>query len=196
MKSLTSLLLVACSVTAHAQLFEESDKILALGKDSVVQLAVAQLEKSGFTDIDPTRFDWLKVRTNGQEIQVIFDRSIQYFPRDTFVIHAATVEIMYGHVGCEPRGIENDPAESRKFYSYTANDKKALDFVMAHIHTAPGSRLIINESEDYYSVSEITQYWETGFKVEKLTGNVKDKWHAQSGAGSGKIDDGFKEVDW
>ena len=135
MKSALLSFFVFLSINIQAQMSEEIEKLIKLGRDSVIQLAIERLKSSGFTDIDPAKFDRLKILTDGDDIQVLFERSIKYVPMNTRVIHSASVMIIQQQTGWTPMGQDDENEdislfEDLVFYDYTEEDKKAIDFVL------------------------------------------------------------------
>ncbi|MEQ9375464.1 MAG: hypothetical protein RIG68_09805 [Imperialibacter sp.] len=195
MKALMVSMLAMVSLAAHAQRTDAVEKLLELGKDSVVRLAIARLGEAGFADIAPDQFDWLKVQTDGHDVRVIFDRSIQYFPMNTFVVHTATVELVSTAVGWMPYGEPKDPFAPIHLYEYTAADREVIAMVLSvqdwqHDEIA----LMIAEENDSYLITESTGSGETVYRWHKTSGALSEEGHGEFAPDD--FDDGFREVDW
>ncbi|MEQ8686645.1 MAG: hypothetical protein RIE86_15200 [Imperialibacter sp.] len=195
MKALMVSMLAMASLAAHAQRTDAVKKLLELGKDSVVRLAIARLGEAGFADIAPDQFDWLKVQTDGHDVRVIFDRSIQYFPMNTFVVHTATVELVSTAVGWMPYGEPKDPFAPIHLYEYTAADRAVIAMVLSVQDWQQDKiALMITEEADSYLITESTGSGEAVYRWHKTTGSLSEEGHADYAPE--EFDDGFREVDW
>jgi hypothetical protein len=202
MKFVLLFVFVFLSITIKAQMSEEVEELIKLGRDSVIQLAIEQLKTAGFTSVDPESFDRLRIKTNDDEIQVLFDRSIHYIPKQSRVIHQASVRLLEKATGWTP--LENDYEDKSasffddiSFYEYTEEDKKAIEFILTdEMNIQENDRLVIYEKDEYYDVTVEFETTEGGYKVDKKTGKRYDEWHAHLIPDPFAFDDGFRDVEW
>lgn len=197
MKNLLAIFsLVFCVTTMKAQ--TKLDSLKALGRDSLIKLAVKKLNEPAF---NPANYDIITVKANSNTLLVEFALSIQFISPGACYYHYVTVAL-YGHGS--GGGITGD-CENVKYYNPSASDKKSIDFVFNAINKSeeighvpdkkldPGTTMEITEKPTYYYVEVSSWSTHSEYKVSKATGKISDASHKHyDRSGEGK--DEFEEV--
>jgi hypothetical protein len=165
---------------------KEVEEIVLLGKDSIVQLALKLIdEKAGMRN-----FTEIKVMTNGKEVYVSFRNPIKYLPIKSVFYFDVRVSLFEKITSYGP--VFNGTVEYDKmnipFYKETKETKMNIQFVIEAINKSAevGSidmanfddNLIISEYENYYDIRVVSEFQESSYKIEKISGKISDAEHA------------------
>lgn len=165
---------------------KEVSEIIAPGKDAIVQSALQLVGKGASTE----NFSRIRVTTNGKEVFVLFNNPIKYLPLKTVFYFGAMVHLKEKITSYH--SISN-PAESNSkkeipFYKQTKDTERNIQFVIESINksTKVGSvnvenfedDMIIREHENYYTISVVSEFQESWYTIEKVSGKIYDIGHA------------------
>lgn len=165
---------------------KEVSEIIASGKDTIVLSALQLVGKEAGTE----NFSKIRVTTNGKEVFVSFNNPIKYLPQKTVFYFDATVLLIEKVTSRHP--VSNPVAFDHKkeilFFKHTEDTKKNTQFIIESIHKSSEvgiiniedfeNDMIIREHESYYAVSVISQFQESSYKIEKVSGRIYDIEHA------------------
>lgn len=164
---------------------KEVQEVIQLGKDSIVQLALELLDEKASVQ----NFAKIKVMTDGNDVYVSFRNPIKYLPLESVFYFDALVHVIEKTTSKSPvfnRIKANE--EPITFYKPTEDTGVNIRFVTEAINKSDvvGSfdaasfedDMIIYENENYYMVSVVSEYQESSYKVEKITGKIYDAEHA------------------
>ncbi|MTI38942.1 hypothetical protein [Fulvivirga lutimaris] len=164
---------------------KDVEEVIKLGKDSIVQLALELLnEKASIQN-----FARIKVMTDGQEVYVSFRNPIKYLPLGSAFYFDAMVHVVEKTTSKSPVfNRAQDNKEAIEFYKPTEDTEMHVRFVTEAINNSGvvGSFDVANfegdmtiyENENYYAVSVVSEYQESSYNVEKVSGKVYDAEHA------------------
>ncbi|UXX78988.1 hypothetical protein N7E81_16665 [Reichenbachiella carrageenanivorans] len=164
---------------------KEVEEIIMLGKDSIVQLALALIDKK----IDPQNFSSIKIMSNEEQVYVSFMNPIKYLPIKSAFYFDLGVAILEQTITYSPvfNGVDETQAQI-PFYIPTKEAEKNIQFVIEAINKSneidafdPSSfddDMIIREHENYYAIHVISETTESSYKIEKTSGNIYDMAHA------------------
>ncbi len=164
---------------------EEVEKLVQLGRDSLIQRAVTLMNQ----DINPKDFATIKVTTDGEDVHVAFLNPIKYLPINSVFYFDAIYSLIY-HTGGY-NSVANPPDYKIEgeipFFKETKEIKKNMDFVIDAINRSyeVGSfdretfddRMIIREYKKYYDITVVSEYQESMYKIDKRTGEIYDAMH-------------------
>ena len=166
---------------------KEVEEIIQLGKDSIVQLAIELLDdRAGIEN-----FTKIKVLTNGSEVYVSFRNPIKFVPIQTVFYFDVGVRILertasYSSVS---NGLSENEIMIIPFYKETKASRRNIQFVIEAVHKSAeiGSidmtnfegNIIILEFENYYGISVVSEFQESSYKIEKISGKIFGAEHAQ-----------------
>jgi hypothetical protein len=164
---------------------KEVDKIIKSGQDTIINMALSLLEEE-LTIKDFTR---ISILTNGQEVLVSFSNPIKYVPHNSsyyFDVGVYLVEKMkfYSPVS-NPSDYHSDNVS---FYRKNDEAEKNIQFVVDAINKSdeigPFDRdsfedsMTVLDNKKYYSISVVSEYTESWYKIDKSTGKIYDAGHA------------------
>lgn len=165
---------------------KEVEEVILLGKNSIVQFALNLFDgKMGIQN-----FNKIKVTTNGKEIYVSFRNPIKYLPIESVFYFDAGVNLLEKVTVCSPvsNGIVEYKNKIIPFYKETQETKMNIQFVIEAINKnrEVGSidranfedDMIIREYENYYDISIVSEFQESSYKIEKISGKISDAEHA------------------
>lgn len=163
---------------------KDVEDMIALGKDSIIQLALKILDK----DVDVRSFSKINVMTDGREVYVSFMNPIKYLPINSAYYFDASVMLFDRAIVRSP--VSNGTWDSEKeipFFIQTNESKRHIRFVIEAINNSDeiGSldpldfegELIIREQQENYSISIVSKFQESSYTLEKITGKIKDASH-------------------
>lgn len=200
-------LILTCA-TCFAQetkMTKEVEEILLLGKDSIVQIALKNIGR----EVSLESFNKITVSTDGREIWVSFSNPIKYLPQETIFYFDVAVGLLQNLVSMGPISNPLDYNEKNiSFYKETEEIKMNIQFVLEAINKSSevGSiditdfedNMIIREYENYYDISIVSEFQESSYKIEKVSGKIYDTEHAHLEPANIEHDDKyeFKEINW
>ncbi len=166
---------------------KEVEEIILLGKDSIVQLALKLIdERAGVQN-----FTKIKVMTNGSEVYVSFTNPIKYLPIKSVFYFDLGVNLLEKTITYSP--VSNGIVKYRKkiipFFKQTKETKVNIQFVIEAINKSDkvGSidivnfedDMIIRESKKHYDIIIVSEFQESSYKIEKISGKIYDMEHAE-----------------
>jgi hypothetical protein len=165
----------------NTQMNKSVEDIIALGKDSIVQLALELIDFK----LDPQNLSEVNVITNGEIIYVSFRNPIKYLPLNSVYYFEFGVNLLEKVVTYGP--ISNGTYQTDEkipVYTETRKSKKAIQFVLDAINKSDelgsidiatfADNMEIRESQDYYDVLVVSDNVESMYKVEKASGKIYD----------------------
>ena len=163
---------------------KEVDEILQQGKDSIVQLALKLIDG----DVTVENFTKIIVMAGNKEVYVSLLTPIKYLPINSayyFDVEVALIEKSTSyHDYSNPNGYKEDKMDL-PFYIETKEGKKNIQFVIEAIKKrAPfdiskfEDSMIIRDDTDFYDIKVESDYYQSWYKIEKLTGKIFDEGHA------------------
>ncbi|WP_148783245.1 hypothetical protein [Aquimarina intermedia] len=165
---------------------KETEAIIRLGKDAVVQLALDIVDDSASIQ----NFAKIKVTTNGNEVYVYFSNPITYLPIETIFYTDVIVSIFGKTTVYSPisNGIDDTNNKNIPFYKETNETKLNTQFVLKAINksTEVGSiditdfedTMIIREYKNHYAIEIVSEVQESSYTIEKISGNLSNVMHA------------------
>ena len=194
--------------TCYAQdikMTKEVEEIFFLGKDSIVEFA---LDKVG-RGVSIKNFNQIKVFTDGKEIWVSFVNPIKYLPQETVFYFDVAVGVLQQMVSMSPISNPLDYNEKNiSFYKETKETKMNVQFVLQAINKSNETDpidiinfkddMIIRAYESYYDISIVSEFQESSFKIEKVSGKIYDTEHNHLEQDPMEDEDKyeFKEINW
>jgi len=197
-------------VTMNKQVKE----IIALGKDSIVQLALNKIDKK----INKENFTEVKILTNGEEVSVYFATPIEYLPKSEKFYFGARVNLLSKRVHYNSLVYYYAPGDYNReavlHYNRTQTKvvKEKVLFVLKALKDSRYSgsinivefddEMTIREYENYYGVGIFLGEIQAGYKIDKASGEVYDEYHdtilPDPTADPSSFEDinQFKEIDW
>lgn len=182
---LSILLTFNSSYSQDMKMNKEVEEIIALGKDSIIQLALALMDDN----VEIQNFSKIKVMTDGETVYVSFLNPIKYLPINSVFYYDFGVDLIKKVVS--HGSISNGTVDAEKeipFYKETKEIKKNIQFVIDAINKENeiGSidlatfedNMEIREYETYYSIQVVSEYQESSYKIEKKSGEIYDVEHA------------------
>tara|TARA_R110000868_G_scaffold45958_5_gene152202 strand:+ start:10259 stop:10819 length:561 start_codon:yes stop_codon:yes gene_type:complete len=161
------------------------EEIIVLGKDSIVQLALELIDEN----LETQNFSKIKVMTNGKTVYVSFLNPIKYLPMDSVFYFDYGVNLLEEIVTYGP--VSNGIFDSDKkipLYKPTKETKKSIQYVMDAINKSDEIDVIaaveleedmtIREYENFYSILVVSEFHESSYKIEKITGKIYDTTYA------------------
>jgi len=123
----------------------EVKKILALGKDSIIQLAIHKCNNYGNRkEFDEKNFQLITVTANDSEVYVNFLNPVLYIPINKYFTFEAIVPLT-NNLSCSELATNDDPKPSDQYLSYFPNNeenKKIMQFVFNAIKESDKSEHI------------------------------------------------------
>ncbi len=192
---------------------KDVEKIILLGKDSIIKLALKKIEKAGLPSnggVSIENFSQIKVLTDGKEVWVSFSNLIKYLPQKTIFYSDVGIGLLKGIIS---RNRVSNPVDySEKiisFYKETKEAKMNIQFVLEAINksgeigaidiTNFEDNMIIREYDNYYGISIVSESQESSYKIEKVSGEIYDSEHAHLVPPPILEDEDkyeFKEINW
>jgi hypothetical protein len=182
---------------------KEVEKIVQLGKDSIVQLALKLINKK----VGVENFTRIKVMTNGKDIFVSFRNPIKYLPKKTAFYFDIGVSLFEKTISLN--SISNPEGYNKKnilFYTDTEETKMNISFVIQAINTSNNvdsidvenfeDDMIIRENKNYYSITVSSEFYNSWYKMEKFSGKLYDQGHDHSIPDEIDNEDTFKEINF
>ncbi|WP_308992583.1 hypothetical protein QLS71_013400 [Mariniflexile litorale] len=161
------------------------EDIIVLGKDSIVQLALELIDEK----VEVHNFSKIKVMTDGRTVYVSFMNTIKYLPMNSVFYFDVGVNLIEKVVVYDP--VSNGVFESKikvPFYKQTKQTKKNIQFVMDAINKSDEvgpidavnfeDAMTIRENDDYYNIIVVSEFQESSYKIEKISGKIYDSVHA------------------
>lgn len=175
-------ILCLSSVFSFSQKEEKIKSFVALGRDSIIKLAVKKINDPGF---DPKNYDRIEVKYNDKELKVEFSLSIVITGNKSCFYDRVFISFGEGSTG---QSIQGDCAEP-KYYVRSKSDQKKIDFVFDAINKdneigdlksrkiPEGQKMDITEHLTYYyiEVSDWSTY--SHYKIDKITGKISEANH-------------------
>lgn len=164
---------------------KEVDEIIKSGKDTIIQMALNLLDE----DLTTKNFTRISIHTNGKEVLVSLRNPIKYLPHNTSNYFDAGVYLIEKLKFYSPVSNPSDyPSDNISFYQKNDEAEKNIQFVVDAINESndvgPFDRenfedsMTILEDKKYYSISIVSEYIESWYKIDKSTGRVYDVGHA------------------
>ena len=172
------------SFSQNINMTKEVDEIIVQGKDSIVQLALNLVDEH----VDVQYFSKVKVMTDGSKVYVSLRNLIKYLPMNTCFYFDLSVELIEKTIsyGLVVNGKEE--GSSTTFYRKTPESTKRIQFVIDAINKSDeissinieafDDDMIIREFEKYYVINVFSDYQESSYKIDKLSGEIYDVEHA------------------
>jgi hypothetical protein len=177
-KHILFLLLFIC-FAKHVIAQTKIDSLKALGRDSLIKLAVKKINSPQF---HPENYDRITVKANSTKLIVEFDLSVQFIPGNYCYFDRVTVMLAGGGTS---ESIIGD-CEMPDFYNPTAAHRKKIAFVFDAINRSneighfpenkmdAGETMTITENPSYYDVEISDARTYTHFKINKASGKIYD----------------------
>ncbi len=191
--SALKILFLFCATFSFSKIYSQNikmnaevKKIIQLGKDSIVQLALQRIDEG----VTLENFKKIKVYTNGKEVYVSFRNPIKYLPIASVYYFDVGVQLIEKVTQSSPlaNGIFEYTNADIPYYKETAEGSAALHFISEAVNSNRelGSlnldnfedTMIIHELENYYDVSIVSEFQESSYHVEKITGKISNTEHA------------------
>lgn len=183
---------------------KETEEIILLGKDAIVQLALKLVDDS----VSVQNFAKIHVMTNGKEVYVIFSNPILYLPTESVFYSDVTVNLLDKTIVYSPvsNGIDERSKKNIPFYKETKETKINTQFVLEAINksTEVGSidienfegTMIIREYKNYYDIEIVSEFQESSYTIEKISGHLSEAKHAHLVSPPFQLEntDVFKEI--
>ncbi len=192
MRSLKILILFCVTVgfsklySQNIKMTAEVERIIQLGKDSIVQLALQRINNG----VTIENFKKIKVYTDGNEVYGSFRNPIKYLPKETVNYFDVVVQLIENVTQSSPlaNGILEYKNADILYYKETAQANAALQFISEAVSNSGvvGSldlgkfedTMIVRERENYYDVRVVSEFQESSYHVEKVTGEISNAEHA------------------
>jgi hypothetical protein len=195
-KALAVFILSLCFSAMQAQ--TKLDSLKALGRDSLIKLAVKKINDPKF---DPAQYDLISVRTDGKRLLVEFSLSVQLISGNSCYYDSYTVALFGGGGNGSITGDCNDV----KYYHPSSSDKKNIAFVFDAINKSDeighipgnkmdaGSTMTITEHSTYFYVEVSSWSTYSHYKISKGTGKISEAEHKHYDR-SGEKESEFVEI--
>lgn len=179
-KVIAIFILVFCFSAMKAQ--TKLDSLKALGRDSLIKLAVKKLNEPKF---NPANYDLITVKANATSLLVEFDLSVRLVSPGSCYYHSVTVSLYGGGSG----GSITGDCDHVGYYNPSSSDKKSIDFVFNAINKSDeiehvpdkkldkGTTMEITEKPTYYYVEVSSWSTFSHYKVSKATGKISEAAH-------------------
>lgn len=171
----------------EVKMSKEVEKILQLGKDSIIQLGLKLIDK----EVSLESFSQIKITTNGEEVFVLYKNPIKYLPIKSKFYFDIGVRILASttSINSVSNPVNYPDKTIIPFYTQTKKMKKSIQFVIESINKSSGTdsplditnfedEMIIRENENYYDILVLSKYQESSYKIEKVSGKIYDDQHA------------------
>lgn len=174
-------------MTSYAQttkMNQEVKDMILLGKDSIVQLALELMNGS----ISMVNFSQIKAMTDGRRVYVSFRNPIKYLPMKSVFYVDLSVDLLEEVTSYSQ--VSNGGFKLQKkipFYKETEETKMNILFIIEAINKSDeiGSidmanfedDMIIREAKNHYFVNIVSEFQESSYKIEKVSGKVYDSEH-------------------
>lgn len=172
------------------------NKIKKLNRDSIIQLGFSMVQKTAGSNITLKSFDKITVFANKKSVIVSFFNPIKYVPSNSVYYYDISVDIIqktssYGPVS-NPREYGSGK-QNISFFVPTAESEKKILFVInavnknesaiagnkkSFLEKMDGS-MIIRDYPDYYEIERVSEYNESWYKINKISGKIVDEGHAE-----------------
>jgi len=160
---------------------QEVEKIIGLGKDAIVQLALELIdERAGVQN-----FSKINVTTDGTTVYVSFLNPIKYLPMNSVFYFDFGVDLIEEVISSGP--VSNGIVESGKtppIYKQSKETKLIIQFVIEAINESDEmspidvtnfeDEMTIREHENHYGIIVVSEVHESSFKIEKISGRIYD----------------------
>ncbi len=165
---------------------KEVEKIVKLGKDSIVKLALKSIDKKARIQ----NFSKINVTTNGKDVFVSLRNPIKYLPIETGFYFDVEISVLEKTARYGPifNGIMDSKKDAIPFYSQTKEIGQNIQFVIESINRSASvgsidaanfeDDMTIREHENYYDIIVVSEFQESSYKVEKTSGKIFDAEHA------------------
>lgn len=192
MRSL-NILILFCVTVSFSKLYSQNikmtaevERIIQLGKDSIVQLALQRINNG----VTIENFKKIKVYTDGNEVYGSFRNPIKYLPKETVNYFDVVVQLIENVTQSSPlaNGILEYKNADILYYKETAQANAALQFISAAVNNSGvvgfldlgdfEDTMIVRERENYYDVRVVSEFQESSYHVEKVTGEISNAEHA------------------
>ncbi|MFW5872812.1 MAG: hypothetical protein ACOCVN_02385 [bacterium] len=164
---------------------KEVEKIIRLGKDRIIQLALELVDE----DIDPGYFAQVKIKANSKEVMVSFLHPIKFLPRNSVFCYNIFVSLIgervYYDIFSNPSGSLQTKAP---IFRLEGENKEKFQFVVDAINKSPdvGSLKVenydadmrIREEDDHYDIIVTSKHQKSFYKIKKHTGTLYDDGHS------------------
>jgi hypothetical protein len=164
---------------------KEVEEIIRLGKDSIVQLALTLIDEK----IEVQDFSKIIVMANGEKVYVSFLNPIKYLPINSVFYADFGVDLLEKVVSYGP--VSNGVFDSEmkiSLYRETKETKMIIQFVIEAINNSADISSIdiasfdddmtIREYGSYYNITVVSEFQESSYKIEKVSGKLYDSEHA------------------
>ncbi|MFD2564631.1 hypothetical protein [Aquimarina rubra] len=161
---------------------EEVKKLIELGRDHIIELALDKLNEQEVSEILKEDFHFITVKASHKRVQVDFGYNVMYLPKNASYYSGILVE--FPSLFVSKSSVSND-GENTTFYQPTSEHLKVINFLMNPNGTRTDifnkgkrwSPTIIYEKEKHYLVdfSARDPYLGGGFseeEIDKETGEV------------------------
>ncbi|WP_103069506.1 hypothetical protein [Aquimarina sediminis] len=170
----------------EVKMTKEVEETIQLGKDSIVRLALKLIDDRA----DVKNFSKTKVMTNGEQVLVSFINPIKYLPKKTTLYFDVVINLLektasYNSIS---NPINGSDQKNIPFYKQTEEIKKNIDFVIESMNVShevdpitivnSENDMIIRENKNYYDITVISEFQESSYKIEKISGKIYDAQHA------------------
>ncbi len=167
---------------SFAQNKAKIDSLKKLGRDSLISLAVKELNEPGF---DPNAYDRIIVKASSTDVIVSFDLSVTFVSKIACFYSSVDVSLIDSG---SSRSVKGD-CDVPKYYKVSDSIKKKIDFVFDCINKENEIGDIPDRKLDYGEDMEITEQgdhyyievsgWSTfsHYKIEKGTGKIYEAGH-------------------
>jgi hypothetical protein len=159
------------------------DELKKLGRDSLIKMAVKEINDSTF---HPEHYDRIVVKANDTQVWVSFSLSVVLKTKKPCYYDAVGVDLANGTVS---RSHSNNDCDEAGHYKPTKSIQKKIDFVFNAINKSdevgdlPGNKvpygttMDISEHPTYYYVEVSSYSTFSHYKVDKITGKIYDAGH-------------------
>jgi len=181
-----SIVLITVLFTFTQRVFSQAttraDELQALGRDSLLKMALVKLTDKGF---DPAFYDVQRVKRWDDNIIVEFNASIVFASANSCFYQSVYVSLAGSGSGSSIYGSCDKP----KYYTLSKSEKSKIDFVIRSINKSDevgsipdgkwpkGTFMKIEEKSAYYKVSVNSYSTFSSYKVVKKTGKIYEASH-------------------
>lgn len=200
----------------NTRMNRDVEEIIALGKDSIVQLALKSINDNEldmtYTKARKEDFKKIKILTNGKDILVSLANPIKYLPQKTVFIFDFWVELLgktiSTNIASNPANYEqNIPDHNIPFFKETKETKARMQFIFDAINRSDeigsiddGSSfeddMIIRDRENYYDIIVYSESQTSFYKIEKTSGKIYDATHKHLVSDPFENQNKYEEVHW
>ena len=159
-----------------------------LNKDEIVKMAVDRIKES-YPDFEEKSYDIKKVLAGNDVIIVKFNLSYIYVPQNIFLYYEIKVSFYNENspslsIGSIKNPLELDTSKlEEKFFKPNVESKKAIEFVKKVFQREDmkvSDPVKIMDNNEYFEVTVLEEGMIGGFKINKKSKEIYDRWHKET----------------